>query len=173
MIYFIQSGERGPVKIGMASDIAVRIRGLQTGHYETLRMVGSVDGGRDVEASLHNHFRAVRVRGEWFRGTSELLAFAAAPDMDSVVPVESSGRSGGIGRWGPDNDNPLARHLESMGITSAEFSRRSGLSESQVSRIANGKQEPSASQLWIVCRHTDGEVQPNDWTNWDKMKGGA
>jgi hypothetical protein len=42
MIYFIQAGETGPIKIGKANDPAQRINQFQTAHHETLRLLGSM-----------------------------------------------------------------------------------------------------------------------------------
>lgn len=46
MIYFIQAGESGPIKIGVALDPCKRLAELQTGHYEGLRIIGLMDGER-------------------------------------------------------------------------------------------------------------------------------
>lgn len=66
MIYFITDGEF--VKIGYTDneDLAPRLAALQTANARELRVVGTIPGGADVEATLHRVFGALRVRGEWF-----------------------------------------------------------------------------------------------------------
>jgi hypothetical protein len=78
-IYFIQATSGGPVKIGWTrGPIGARLDQLQCGNPETLRVIGSVENAslRD-ERDLHARFSAIRLRGEWFRASPELLAYAA------------------------------------------------------------------------------------------------
>jgi hypothetical protein len=65
-VYFIQSGPY--VKIGIADNPSKRINELQTGNPMALVLLRSfrVMDARRIERSLHAHFDAVRVRGEWF-----------------------------------------------------------------------------------------------------------
>ena len=69
-VYFIGEEENGcsPIKIGVAKNIEVRKRNLQTGNPLELRLLGwivDVDSFQ-LERHLHQHFEATRVRGEWF-----------------------------------------------------------------------------------------------------------
>ena len=77
LVYFIQRGAFGPIKIGTAADPAARLRALQTGSDEPLRLLGSMDGGRPMEASLHRRFGRARLSGEWFSPSTDLLGFIA------------------------------------------------------------------------------------------------
>jgi hypothetical protein len=70
-VYFLRAGEHGPVKIGVADDVAGRQRELQCGNHEILTLLRAVDGGRAHEAWLHRQF--VRVRGEWFQFDERML----------------------------------------------------------------------------------------------------
>jgi len=69
-VYWIQAVEGGPIKIGAASDPTgeSRLKGLQTGNPNALRIVGVVPGHVKLEAWLHKKARSygARVRGEWF-----------------------------------------------------------------------------------------------------------
>jgi len=67
MIYFIQAGEDGPVKIGRAKDPVARLAGLQTGSSERLYIRAVLDEPDECEEYLHDILDAVRVKGEWFR----------------------------------------------------------------------------------------------------------
>jgi hypothetical protein len=44
MIYFVQSGDDGPIKIGVSTNIGKRLTALQTAHGERLRIVGVMKG---------------------------------------------------------------------------------------------------------------------------------
>jgi transcriptional regulator of acetoin/glycerol metabolism len=66
MIYFIQQGIDGPVKIGFTENIEKRISSLQTASPHKLRLIGSIDGDAEKERQLHNFFSAYRLAGEWF-----------------------------------------------------------------------------------------------------------
>jgi hypothetical protein len=80
MIYFIRAGYSGPVKIGRADDPRSRLEYLQTGHYETLEIVRSLTGDFREERWLHQEFANLRIRGEWFH---------FSPDMLTVVPPQA------------------------------------------------------------------------------------
>lgn len=89
-IYFVQVGRHrlegespdlgGPIKIGFAFNPHSRARELQTAHYEELFVLGVCACGRNarnVEAAIHSKFEHLRIRGEWFRSTRQLLVFIA------------------------------------------------------------------------------------------------
>lgn len=67
--YFVIGG--GLVKIGRSTDVDARLRTLQTGSPEPLKLLGSIAG--DSELNLHRKFDHLRVGGEWFElGPDEL-----------------------------------------------------------------------------------------------------
>lgn len=65
-VYFATARELGMVKIGYAKDVSRRLSFLQTGCPAKLEMEAVIDGGKDLERSLHEVFRPYRKRGEWF-----------------------------------------------------------------------------------------------------------
>ena len=73
VVYFI-GAEAGPIKIGVSCDPAKRLRTLQTGHPVPLMLLAVVPGGVGVERALHRKFADLRVRGEWFARSPELIA---------------------------------------------------------------------------------------------------
>ena len=77
-IYFIQAKGGGPIKIGLAANPASRLATLQTSHHKRLRILAARPGGRADEHDLHYLFAGLRLRGEWFRPGSELLAYVKA-----------------------------------------------------------------------------------------------
>lgn len=77
-VYFIQAGdERGPIKIGVASRIASRLRGMQTCCPLELRVRFAMDFGDDafsVESALHRLWDHCRIRQlEWFACSRPIL----------------------------------------------------------------------------------------------------
>ena len=92
-VYFIQEGQRGPVKIGRAVDPERRIRQLQTGNPTTLGLRHVLPGGPKLESALHRRFEPARIRGEWFghRYLPVILAFAEGLAEDAVDAYDDSG----------------------------------------------------------------------------------
>ncbi|MGA2160286.1 MAG: GIY-YIG nuclease family protein [Dehalococcoidia bacterium] len=77
MIYFVQSGKAGPIKIGYTAkdDVKIRINTLQTGCIEPLNLLGVMAGTELQEKALHQFFHAYRIRGEWFQPHPKLLMY--------------------------------------------------------------------------------------------------
>ncbi len=79
-VYFIHREGHGLVKIGIAGNVDRRREALQTGSAEPLRTVASYalssreDASR-MEAQLHGHFAHLRMLGEWFSLSADLVAF--------------------------------------------------------------------------------------------------
>lgn len=75
MIYFIQEGRRGTIKIGYTeSDPGSRLRSLRSCN-PSLYLLGTMAGTRIDEARLHYRFQEHRVLGEWFTPTQALVDF--------------------------------------------------------------------------------------------------
>jgi len=66
MIYFIQAGDKGAVKIGFAKDVEKRFAALQTGNHETLRLLKEIQGEIELEQEIHSLLKKYHVRGEWY-----------------------------------------------------------------------------------------------------------
>lgn len=74
-VYFVRSTTLGHIKIGMAKDVARRLRSLQATSADVLELMGSVSAGLFSEAELHRRFRTDRLHNEWFRASSDLVSF--------------------------------------------------------------------------------------------------
>ena len=93
-IYFIGSVESGTVKIGKSNDPEKRLAGLQTGNSNRLFLYGVI---RDVngyyENMLHKQFDDIRLEGEWFKLTDELIQFIVCktdkPSNDNKTRAQS------------------------------------------------------------------------------------
>lgn len=65
-VYLIGSGRDGRVKIGLSGNPQRRARGIATMSAIPVRLLWSTPGGRELELALHEHFKELRLHGEWF-----------------------------------------------------------------------------------------------------------
>jgi hypothetical protein len=72
-IYFMEAGDF--IKIGYTRSPAARGIKMSTDNPFPLRLLHIEDGTFKRETLYHRHFAAIRVRGEWFHKTPELLTF--------------------------------------------------------------------------------------------------
>ena len=73
-VYFIEDSiER--IKIGFSNDPQKRLGELQTGSSNSLRLIGSIPGGKDLESKLHSDFAHLKLKNEWFHATQGLRGF--------------------------------------------------------------------------------------------------
>ena len=106
MIYFIQAGDNGPVKIGYSlnkNTTYKRLSALQTAHYEDLRVVKMMDGGRAEESNLHFIFRKLRINREWFKndiieklGKVEKVVKVNFWDKSALITMYKKGYEAGL-----------------------------------------------------------------------------
>lgn len=89
-IYFAQGDDGGPVKIGVTlNDPRVRIDKLQTGYpFGRLRLVGLLRGSTLTEHLIHGRFKRLRMCGEWFAPSPELLEFVRLLDLKTFSHPE-------------------------------------------------------------------------------------
>lgn len=104
-IYFVHDRTVGAIKIGTSINPESRMKALQSdsaGELVPLRYV-RVEDGYQIEHLLHIKFSEIRIRGEWFEATPELLDFArhgemptpeevGLPDTPPVKPLPQEGR---------------------------------------------------------------------------------
>jgi hypothetical protein len=74
-VYFVQRGDDGPVKIGLAKDVVKRLDHLISACPDSLTLRAVLPGNADLERMLHSRFAADRIRGEWFRASPDIVAF--------------------------------------------------------------------------------------------------
>ena len=78
MIYFIQSGNDGPIKIGYSKSdktLMRRIYAMQTFNSKTLNLLKTIEGGFKEERKIHRLFEYLKLMGEWFKPDMELIEF--------------------------------------------------------------------------------------------------
>jgi len=66
-LYFIQSEKTGEIKIGRSKHPQKRLKNLQTGNPNILKIVASFEGLGWREKELHETLKEWRGSGEWFR----------------------------------------------------------------------------------------------------------
>lgn len=73
-IYFVSGEEENsPIKIGYTRwSVIERVRQLQTGRHDKLKILAVIDGDQSVESALHKLFSSDRLTGEWFKRTDSL-----------------------------------------------------------------------------------------------------
>ena len=73
-LYFIQEGNRGPIKIGLSRKPYNRMRDLQIANASKLRMLWFfTPKSNKIENMLHNHFCDYKITGEWFEPVEDIL----------------------------------------------------------------------------------------------------
>lgn len=149
MIYFIQAGEDGAVKIGWSLNVTKRMSDLQTSHSHKLRIIRTIDAPRWVESWFHRHFASIRLAGEWFSFVPHLLTVEPPLELP-IIRTETVTKSNipalDIDRYADeieDNGEDEGFTAEQMiqiikaGIrhmgTQAEFATQLKVSDSQVS----------------------------------------
>jgi hypothetical protein len=69
-LYVISASEEGPVKLGISIHPEKRLKQLQTGHAQKLRLFHTEavnkSNGRLFEGLLHKDINHLRTHGEWF-----------------------------------------------------------------------------------------------------------
>jgi hypothetical protein len=87
VIYFIQSLDGGPVKIGYSKDVDSRRSQLEYYYGRPLALLATIKGGRDKEREIHERFSHLRLeRTELFRPTVELMEFIGRPLLVGANP---------------------------------------------------------------------------------------
>ena len=90
MIYFIQMGDDGPIKIGTTEHIHERMEKLQVANPYKLKILWVYNGRSYDEAGLHKKYDMYNIRGEWFWPVKEILEFRSThcTDCYSAIGVE-------------------------------------------------------------------------------------
>lgn len=147
MIYFIQAGDGGSIKIGTCRDgtFSRRLASLQTGAPDGFEILGVMDGDADAERHLHVKFNSHRHRGEWFTPAVEIIEFIRAHGRPFQVQRKSRPNS------------PIASAIDLLGGQTAA-ARALGLPPANVGMWKHRKNVPADKVLKIeeltgISRH--------------------
>ena len=83
-VYFVEAEGTDMVKIGYARNLRARLSGLSVGSPHRLILLGTLPGGADLEAELHERLAEHRVNGEWFRRSPAVNAVIATTNKPSL-----------------------------------------------------------------------------------------
>jgi excisionase family DNA binding protein len=80
VVFFVQSGHHGPIKVGKTCFLRVRCMAMQDGSPEVLRLLGVVafqhaDNAFVLEQQLRGDHQPQHLRDGWFSPSPELLSF--------------------------------------------------------------------------------------------------
>jgi len=75
IIYFIQQGNGGSIKIGISSNIEKRLASLQTGSPYKLKVLLTIKGSEKLEKEIHSKFAEYRLSGEWFKPVKQITDY--------------------------------------------------------------------------------------------------
>lgn len=99
MIYFLQQGADGPIKIGYTTgSISIRKNQIQTSCPEKLTLLGTMEGDENQERLLHAFFHAHKLHGEWFEPAPMVLnyIFSLIVQMDTTKTLEMQGENANL-----------------------------------------------------------------------------
>lgn len=74
IVYFVQNGDNGPIKIGYTRHINRRMRELRTKCGLNCVLLATRPGGGEREGAYHFQFWADHVEGEWFNPSVAILS---------------------------------------------------------------------------------------------------
>ena len=151
-VYFIQSPRA--IKIGWSTNPDKRLFSIQASNAERLRMLAyfEVPNGLEAESHLHEKFRHLHIRGEWFRPAPELLAYLGTTEdgftdhslRDIILQVAADRKA----RKGVDQKNGVDRvggqshaekeSQEASGSVSGRFGRAGSSAFGMESLLENG-----------------------------------
>lgn len=162
MVYFIQDGDDGPIKIGFSKTPQVRIAAIQVNHAREIKILAITDGEREDERKIHQSLANHHIRGEWFLPSDDVLSAAMAakqvpPRIVAAAPIP------------PPSDvprHPLRKWCFYNNVTSARFARKAGIDSGYLSRVICGTIQPSRHVADALSEATGGEVSPGDIMAW-------
>lgn len=128
VVYLVECGPGGPIKIGFTDDAYRRLSKAQSDSPYELRLLATMPGGPELEAELHARFGEYRIRGEWFWPAQELRSF-----VDSFGAPKPRVRQLEI-RPVPAG-NPMRQMRLRMGMTQKELARHLNMQQPHVCRM--------------------------------------
>lgn len=143
-IYFLQTGDDGPVKIGFATSVKARVKTIQLSSPEKLRVIREIEGDIPMERWLHRHFKKHQLNGEWFSFCDEMLVIEPPVIVKSLRKPREEKFSRGLSA-------ALGKRAELFGGV-AEFTKALaislGMSQASISNWMYGNVLPGGA-AWI------------------------
>lgn len=151
MIYFVQSVDGGPVKVGTTRNLDRRLKELEARYRRPLSVLATMPGGRKEELQIHRQFSRLRLGNtEQFRPDADLMEFISRPLLVGANPQavaampfpRPDGKTVGIratGEWAAWIERG-ARHCRTdvaklVDVAVAKYLRENGFQEPPPERI--------------------------------------
>jgi hypothetical protein len=100
VIYFIQCGPGGPIKIGNSVAPRERLKALQHACPYELTLLACCDGFASRELWAQERFAPHHIRGEWYHPAPEIMRLIAEIGPPPASPVDS------VAVWAETSRNP-------------------------------------------------------------------
>ncbi len=75
VVYFVQRESDGAIKIGFSGCFEYRLNNLKSTTGEKFKILGIIEGDREIEKEMHLKFGNSRILGEWFKPSDSLLSY--------------------------------------------------------------------------------------------------
>jgi len=137
MIYFIQQGIAGPIKIGKTEFVPTRMNDLQCANPETLRLVGLQDSDDYIERMLHDKFSKDRIRGEWFNPSPVIVNY-----INELNTLEDTTEAPCVG-----NDYPQDYETETLRLMEEQKTLRADCKQLKTGKDTYGNVGPYITEL--------------------------
>lgn len=88
MIYFIQEGDDGPVKIGFSNNPGRRLQQLKTSTSKPLKLLAVIEGDAGKERELHAAFQEHHISREWFKPVTDIFLYIDSMARGTLQIIE-------------------------------------------------------------------------------------
>lgn len=200
LAYFARSQITGAIKIGVSSNLKLRLSTLQTASGMPIELLLSTIAGRYAEKILLRRFSDLRLYGEWFRPEEKLLYFIKSfseadakflatnfsieafrrimflLDYRNASEVSTSPEEVFRIDWPVASESPapaigkLLEWLEVNNLTQAQFAHAVRIGPSTLSKILSGESWPSIQLAGRISYATLGRIAMADWRAHDRKR---
>lgn len=126
MIYFIGNKQQDIVKIGYTQNsIQQRICTIQANSPYKMEVFGIVEGMKNIEQFIHDKFKHLHIRGEWYRISEEMLLWIEKPILPYIEETFISTRI-------LSKDDNIIEQLYSQNLSIRQIALETGFTFSQV-----------------------------------------
>ena len=74
-VYLMHSVKDNLYKIGFSANPIKRLKTLQTGNGNEIKLIGLLRGGVIQEKAIHEYFKDLKIKNEWFKADERILDF--------------------------------------------------------------------------------------------------
>lgn len=154
-VYVIRAGEHGPVKIGYAEDVHLRLVKMQADNHERLTILRLFVGGEVEEKQLHDRFADSRLHGEWFAYTRLMegdLCLEETTDSPKPPSRRAVARKVAVAQSAhPQFSRRLRSARRDAGLTQRELAECINSDYADISHYENGSYSPSLKKLTAIA----------------------